>query len=406
MLRIEIFNDIEKVQVYWQFIQKMNPTYIFQTYDWVKVWHDTIGVASKKLNHLQMQFVVVFDEKSYGKSDEARNGKSNEPVLILPLEKNSARFICKYDLFDSIVFDYFNPIANWEYFENLENVEELVELLSKELPKVDALEFISLPDKIYKTKNPFVEYAGRRGRYRCGCGRLRKSETRAYSLTPSGPWEEYQKENIRSNIKTNTIKRIRQLKALGNLSFNILTDKSEIDKFLNILFEQKSKQYIRTQREDIFAKEEYRNFYLEITRRCFANDGENAPSIQISYLTLDEKVIAIHWGGYFKRRFYYLMPSYDGESEFYKYAPGRVLMYYLFDWAFNNKIDTFDFTVGGEDYKKTWSNDVISYYSLFIPANIKGKLFYGVRELKRKILAGRGRGLRNQDNQVGGSRGE
>ena len=54
------------------------------------------------------------------------------------------------------------------------------------------------------------------------------------------------------------------------------------------------------------------------------------------------------------------MPGQD-TTNFSKYSPGRLLLLELFQWAFSNNIEVFDFTGGNEPYKKHWSNQTYQF---------------------------------------------
>ena len=47
----------------------------------------------------------------------------------------------------------------------------------------------------------------------------------------------------------------------------------------------------------------------------------------------------------------------------------------LLEWSINNKLSIFDFTIGGEAYKKIWCNQEISLYYSLKPMTLKGKVY-------------------------------
>ena len=54
-----------------------------------------------------------------------------------------------------------------------------------------------------------------------------------------------------------------------------------------------------------------------------------------------------------------------------RYSPGRLLLYHLIKWSFENKIKRFDLTLGEESYKKEWSNSKVFLYDFVEPNKLK-----------------------------------
>ena len=118
------------------------------------------------------------------------------------------------------------------------------------------------------------------------------------------------------------------------------------------MIKQKSRRYIETGSWDMLSIKEYKNFYLNLERKL----GELG-NIHVSYLSLDKKIIATHWGILDRKNsiLFYLMPSHDN-IKWSKYSPGRLLMIELLKWCEQNKIKILDMTSGNELYKIVWSN--------------------------------------------------
>ena len=103
----------------------------------------------------------------------------------------------------------------------------------------------------------------------------------------------------------------------------------------------------------------------------------------ISYLKLNEELIAAHWGIVHKKRFYYLIPSLD-VRDLGKYSPGRLLITLLLKWSISKKISIFDFALGDENYKKSWCNNESQLYNYLYLNSFKGFLLFIL--LKTKLV--------------------
>ena len=176
-----------------------------------------------------------------------------------------------------------------------------------------------------------------------------------------------------------TRRKRKRLSELGNLRFIIAENKSEIGKITNTTIKQKSRRYRETGVFDIFKIKEYRNFYRKLNQ-----DLGFLGKVHVSALYLDEKIISTHWGFISSDCFYYIMPTYEGES-FIKFSPGRLLLENLIKWSIEKGIRVFDFTIRNEDYKYRWGNYVITLSESVNPVTIKGVIYSLFLKLKYKI---------------------
>ena len=82
--------------------------------------------------------------------------------------------------------------------------------------------------------------------------------------------------------------------------------------------------------------------------------------------------------------FYYPMPAHEG-GDWEKYSPGRLLLEHLLEWLIQNNLLVFDFTVGGEHYKKDWCDTETPLYETLESITFKGKLYVLAQHTKRTI---------------------
>ena len=167
------------------------------------------------------------------------------------------------------------------------------------------------------------------------------------------------------------------LKKLGKINFKIITNQSEKIKYINELFLQKNIQLKSIGSPSTFDSKDV-NFY-----KSFENINLKTINTHISYLKLNDALIAAHWGIVHKKRFYYLIPSLD-VRDLSKYSPGRLLISLLIKWSISKKIDIFDFTLGDENYKKSWCNNESQLYNYLYLNNFKGFLLFIL--LKSKLV--------------------
>ena len=113
----------------------------------------------------------------------------------------------------------------------------------------------------------------------------------------------------------------------------------------------------------MFGIKEYRDFYMSLS-----SIKSTSFSVQCSSIKINNDLIATHIGLLNKDSFYYLMPSHL--SKFYKYSPGRILLFELIERTIDRNVSFFDFTIGGEIYKRSFINDEQLLFKLIKAFNI------------------------------------
>ncbi|MCU1273286.1 MAG: protein involved in cellulose biosynthesis (CelD)-like protein [Bryobacterales bacterium] len=206
-------------------------------------------------------------------------------------------------------------------------------------------------------------------------------ETVAPFIRISGDFEPYfdSLKVLRKNMKSDTLRQIKRLSALGTLEFRVV---ERYDPMLNQIVREFLEQKERRLREIGGAGVGILPYYDDF---LFAEVNEN-PYAHVSYIALNGEIIAVHIGYIYKnRRMYYYMPSFD--SDLATYSPGRVLTYYLVEDCFTNGVEIFDLTIGAEAYKYHWTRDEVHLTS-FVGNGARGRAFrYLVQSRKGRLLS-------------------
>ena len=160
---------------------------------------------------------------------------------------------------------------------------------------------------------------------------------------------------------------------MGTLTLKI-TDGSNRTLFTEIsetIVEQKAKSYRKMATPNLLSPTYNKQFFTKPIKELLESG-----MLHISCFYLDDKIITAHWGMVYKNRFYYYMPSFEN-GEWAKFSPGNQLLFELIKWGFQNDIQTFDFTVGDENYKEKWCDFSLNLFQYFKPLTWKGK-FAGI----------------------------
>lgn len=123
----------------------------------------------------------------------------------------------------------------------------------------------------------------------------------------------------------------------GSLKF-IFDDKTP--EALDTCIRWKSGHYEKIGGAEIFLDPNDTKMFKELQKKC---------AIILSTLSVKDKIIAAVIGAISDGVYYYWIPSYT--RAFSSFAPGRLLLHFLLHESFTRKDKTFDFLIGGEEYK-------------------------------------------------------
>ena len=143
---------------------------------------------------------------------------------------------------------------------------------------------------------------------------------------------------------------------------------------------QKRQRYLQTGVRDVLKSICMQNFYREFN----CNNSEEV-KIHLSALKLGDTIIATHWGVIHNNILYWLMPTHS--YNYQKYSPGRLLIDRLLTWAIENNIESFDFTIGDDQYKKEYCNRESILYDNIESNTILGAPFIKIYQIIHYIKA-------------------
>lgn len=165
----------------------------------------------------------------------------------------------------------------------------------------------------------------------------------------------YRKERLSRKLVYDIERCIRRLKKLGTLEYGKLTECSQfpyLDSYLEKFFLLHQKEW----KDSRFLRiPQYKNLYRELAARALQKGF-----FEFSYLCLNQNMLACHYGFVLNQILYYFTPARN--IDFDKYAPGKVLLYYIMEDAFTRGIKEFDFQNGREAYKLRWASDLRKRY--------------------------------------------
>lgn len=344
---IKIYHSLNKsLEEAWKSFENDSENYCFQSYDWLESW-------IKNYRDNSSNFLLCITTVLY----------QNKIICIFPLEIQKKFKLKILKWIGDKQSDYCSPLLRKDFNFDKEIFIDLYKKIFKEIQNVDIVYLEKQPQYINRVKNPFV---GLSGNY---------FDSKTYNILLPKKWKNYCNEILKKEFHLQNLRKKRSLKKLGKLKFKIYNNKDEKIAVLKELFQQKNIRLSSQGIKDILDPKDFK-FYKRLEEGSFLNI-----KTQLSSLTLNGELIAIHWGVVYKKRFYYLLLSMK-DGKLGRYSPGRLLISLLIRWSISKKLEIFDFTLGEENYKKSWSSNVSSLFNFVESRSLKGLYLFFLIKIK------------------------
>lgn len=349
-LDVKVFDSFEAAEETWRLFESEAVSYAFQQYDWLSRWYRQIGVDEGGTPCL----IAVW--------------RDGQPLMFLPMGMYKTGPLKLLRFLGGEVTDYFAPILVEKNIPINDNWFSAVwSEIKAQLPSYDAARLIKLPESIEGRNNPFLQLS-----------HIYYSESHAATLAPD--WDTYYLKQIKKKIRADSRRQRKRLAEIGEVRFVIAEDNETYVQITEAMIEHKRRRYAETGVVDWFAREGYRNFYLD-------TDFPRWPAgpVHACALYVGDEIVATHWGMAADKRYYFLMPTYAG-GDWKRYSVGRVLLEELMQWSFNEKFELFDFSLGGEQYKKEWCDAPMALHEVLEAHSLLGQVFVQGQKIKKRIL--------------------
>ena len=347
-LQIESFSSFSpELKEVWEKFEQHAECYFFQTFQWSKHWFDVVGNSEG----YYATVLVVYDE--------------GEIKMILPFAQKKKWGVKVIEWMGGIQTDYKAPLINPNFVFSEKDFAKTWKKISNILIAngISYCFFENQPQLIGNVQNPFYHFFTP---YRIEY---------AHSVQLPNETSEYFSTSVRKKILADSRRQRKRLGDLGKLGFLIADSKNLYDELTQVMIKQKQRRFLEMNVRNILANHKVQDFYAS-----FQNSF-----LHCSGLKLNSTIIATHWGIVFRGRFYYLMPSFEG-GVIGKYSAGRLLLEELINWSIDNRCHTFDFTIGGESYKKDWCEKEMAIGRSMFALSFKGELMCKLLKIKQHAV--------------------
>ena len=341
---IAIFSNISDCQDKWEYLESLCNIDIFQSYKWNKIWADNY----LDFNNSEI-FIVIFY-------------KQDKPFFLIPLYKINFFFYTELRYMGDPLNDYNQPLIDPRVNISQDEIDDIWNKIFNE-SKCDLI-------NLNREKNDIHNF-----RY---LSKFKKNNNIGghYSdiLTE---WDFFYIDKKSKKARYNLKRQEKQLSKLGLINYTI-KESENIDFFLEKMIEFKSSFYSKNNIKNIFISITFKKKFIQ-----FYKNLNEKKLLSINCLYLNNKIIAIHIGYIYKNSFYYIFPSYN--LKYKEYSPGILLLKFIMEHTFNNNFSKFDFTIGDEEYKSSWSNKSITTSDTIRFFSIKGLIPYIIIIIKKIV---------------------
>jgi CelD/BcsL family acetyltransferase involved in cellulose biosynthesis len=339
LVSLSLETDLAALRPLWSEFERSALGHVYQSHGWVSIWNNAIGSKLGVAPHIVL-----------GRAPDGRL------LFLLPLgvgrRMGSSALIwmggSEADLKGGLfAADFLASFAqdSWKL---------LWARIRRLLPAVDVVHLVDQPEAIGAFPNPFCAL------------KTNSLPANTHATRLGRDWEAYYRSKRNGSARNLEKRRMRQLQAEGEVSFEIARTQEEIESGLAWLLQQKAKALREVGVSDPFADPCVRDFFTESTRNSFPKGTSH-----LSLLRVDGKPVSGVWGLVHNKRFYYIICVYD--AAYSKQSPGRLHLRELLRWAVENGLETFDLGVGEADYKFHWCEEHVPLFATIEACTFRGR---------------------------------
>lgn len=349
-MKLIVFNDFcAELETFWKALEPSSQHHVFQSHEWLRFWQKTIGARAPGITPW---IAVVLDADDH-------------PGMIFPFGIRRHFGARVFEFLGGGQADYQGPLIHNDWISDIPKIQSAWNLVCKALPGHDVRHFAKLPAQWCTENNPVLKI-----------WETRFQDNSYFARLPEN-FNEFQLK-LKPKFRSDTNRQRRRLSEIGVVKFEVIDNSDRWLAALDVMIKQKRQRYRSTGVPDMFADEAAQQFYRHLPEK-FADEGK----IHFSVVRLDDEILATHWGAVYRDRFYFLIPTYESKK-WGAYSPGRLLLDNLMEWCIQNGLKVFDFTVGGEEYKKDWCNGEMPLFEHLHAVTPFGLPYLGYIRLRRR----------------------
>ena len=197
-------------------------------------------------------------------------------------------------------------------------------------------------------------------------------------LLVDGDWPAFEK-HVAGRLLRDLRRRRRRLEDEGVLTFEVSDGAARLEELLEDGFRVETSGWKAAQQTAIVSRPETRRFFTEVARWAAARGW-----LRLAFLRLDGRALAFQFGLEEGGAYYFLKGGY--ETEFHRFAPGKLLVHEMLERAFSSGLERFEFLGQPESWKLEWTDDVrvLLVVDAFAPS-LPGRADWAAHSLRNSL---------------------
>jgi len=325
--------------------------YVFQSREFLDIWLDTIGRASR----VEPCLVVVKDS-------------GGRPVLYLPLIIETKFNVRLLRFMDCGVADYNAPIVAADRPLSRREFHEVWADVLAQLPAFDVIDLKKIASDVAGAVNPLTYL---------DCAPFGES---GHTVMLTRLRDQTDTRRAVARLRRKLQGHSKGLSRIGEPRFIVNPAAAEAAGLVERLFELKRRKYQRTATPDFLAAPGVERFYREMT-----SPSRLGTISHLAALTIGDTVASAHLGFIGRGRFYYIFPAYD--TQFGRHRVGHLLLQHLIDQSAAEDFDTFDLGIGDASYKNKWATHHLALHRHERAVTAAGRVYLQMRRVGRLVSA-------------------
>ncbi|HRK25432.1 MAG TPA: GNAT family N-acetyltransferase [Beijerinckiaceae bacterium] len=314
---------------------------VFQHSAWISAWIDTLG-TTRRCDSL---------------AAEVRQRSDGMVVMVLPLIRRWSRGLRLIEQPDFGIADYGGALIAPGFAPDAAAMRAIWADLVAALPKADLLRIYKLPERTGTLANPLLLLKD-----------VRRSHLSAFTSPLHGlPFDILRIGMTRKRLR-DLNRRLGNLKAMGDLEFSTASNPQEAEKLFDIICAQRAARFAELGRPNCLAHADMRAFFRAL---LYPTDGKPLAVVQAT--RLNGTVIAASYALNSGNSLCMIFPT-VAKGEWMSHSPGLQHFRFSMEWAAEQGLTAYDFTIGSEQYKAELGAVEHALYELYQPLTLRGRL--------------------------------
>jgi CelD/BcsL family acetyltransferase involved in cellulose biosynthesis len=350
-IRVSVTDIIGEVEPVWRQLEAGGVVSPGQSFDFVKLW-----IAARKIPANRQAYVVA-----------EIGGK---PIALLPLFRRSRRGIRLFTWFPGPHVGCNAPLVDATRLAALdpEARRALWKRMARELRGADVLYLPAVPERAYGIDGLFAELGS-------------PLPVEILYQSRFSDWEECNTTQRSKSRRKHDRQQGERLEALGEVSFEEITNGAEALPVLQTMFRQRAARFVEMGVEDPFAPADIARFYAETVR------VDSGVAVKLHVLRLNGQIVAVRYNIVHGDNLFCLISSMSADPTIQTGSPGKQCLLRVMQTVFDQGMRNFDMGAGFTDEKRHWCNRQIGLRQHYLPLSRQGEVAIAAHGLWQALRA-------------------